>query len=45
MAIMKNFYLYNDEQIAEMPQNRLDMGFALERLPFGTHFFYFIYKI
>uniref|UniRef100_A0A1A9ZX76 Ionotropic glutamate receptor C-terminal domain-containing protein n=1 Tax=Glossina pallidipes TaxID=7398 RepID=A0A1A9ZX76_GLOPL len=34
MAIMKNFYLYNDEQIAEMPQNRLDMGFALERLPF-----------
>ncbi|KAI9583235.1 hypothetical protein GQX74_012452 [Glossina fuscipes] len=37
MAIMKNFHLYNDEQIAEMSQNRLDMGFTLERLPFGHY--------
>uniref|UniRef100_A0A1A9WGK9 Ionotropic glutamate receptor C-terminal domain-containing protein n=1 Tax=Glossina brevipalpis TaxID=37001 RepID=A0A1A9WGK9_9MUSC len=37
MAIMKNFHLYNDEQIAEISKTRSDMGFTLERLPFGHY--------
>ena len=34
-GILNNFYVYTDEELEVLAIERPDMGFTLERLPFG----------
>ncbi|XP_046811432.1 uncharacterized protein LOC111679581 [Lucilia cuprina] len=38
-GILQNFFIYNDDELEVLARTRSDMGFTVERLPFGNGLF------